>query len=86
MCDAAATSKLRRMTVKSEMIDHRKVKSMPKIVIYGIYDTTWNLKPVSKEEFQSSAFLGQSVRRFFEIFVLDSSEKSCQIESFPSNQ
>jgi len=40
-----------------------------------IYDTTWNLKPVSKEEFQSSAFLGQSVRRFFEIFVLDSSEK-----------
>jgi len=75
MCDAAATSKLRRMTVKSEMIDHRKVKSMPKIVIYGIYDTTWNLKPVSKEEFRSSAFPRTVCQKIFEIFMLDSSKK-----------
>lgn len=47
----------------------KKVRSPNKwkvclFVIFSIYDTTWNLKPVSKEEFQSSAFLGLSVRRF----------------------
>lgn len=37
---------------------------MPTIVILIINDNTCNIKPVSKEEFQSSAFFGQSVRRF----------------------
>jgi len=47
---------------------------MPTIVILIINDNTWNLKPVSKEEFQSSAFLGPR-QKIFEIFALDSSKK-----------
>jgi len=34
-----------------------------------------HLKPVSKEEFQSSAFFGTPRQKIFEIFALDSSKK-----------
>lgn len=73
--DAAATSNLRRMIVKSEMLDHRKKWKVCLFVIFSIYDNTWNLKPASKEEFQSSAFLETACQKIFEIFMLDSSKK-----------
>jgi len=48
---------------------------MPTIVILIINDNTCNIKPVSKEEFQSSAFFGTPRQKIFEIFTLDSSKK-----------
>jgi hypothetical protein len=69
------TSNLRRMIVKSEKVRSPNKWKVCLFVIFSIYDTTWNLKPVSKEEFQSSAFLGLVCQKIFEIFVLDSSEK-----------
>lgn len=59
---------------------------MPKIVIYGIYDTTWNLKPVSKEEFRSSAFSQTVCQKIFELFMVDSSKKVVRLKiSLPSS-
>jgi len=59
MRDAVSNNK----PMEDETLDHRTSESMPFVIII-IYDNTWNLKPVSKEEFLSSAFLGRPVRRF----------------------
>jgi len=64
----------------------KKWKSMPKIVIYGIYDTTWNLKSVSKEEFQSSAFPPDRLSEDYRNIHAGLFDESCQIENFPSIQ
>lgn len=56
------------------------------VVIRIIYDNTWNLKPVSKEEFLSSAFFGTPCQKIFEIFVLDSSKKVVRLkDSLPTS-
>merc|ERR1719357_695000 len=50
------------MIVKSKNLDHQRASEVClKRHQISVYDNTWNLKPVSKEEFQSSAFFGTVV-------------------------
>lgn len=71
--------------MEDEKLDHRTSESMP--ICHHHY--LWQyLEPQTCFEGRISVFcfFGTPCQKIFEIFVLDSSKKSCQIESFPSDQ
>lgn len=81
----AATSNLRRMIVKSEMLDHRTSEKYA----YLSYSVSMTLPGTSnlfrRKNFSLLLFLGRLSEDFWKIHV-GLFEKSCQMESFPSDQ